>query len=190
MTSKDDKAIEETEVGGPSQPSHRETSPVTDPTPAKVPSSRSTGLRGRKLVFPSPIAADKVKVRRPLTRAAAKQEIPVKDDGVGVSAHRKGKYIVVEKSVEIVDITTPQEDSNTTFKRLRRQLKEAIDEIDSLKKEDSNSRREIKEMLDMHHENIDKANFLSKRFLPLHGQLRNLYRKNRAHQAQIKNLKT
>jgi hypothetical protein len=72
---------------------------MTDPTPIKVPSSKSTGLRGRKLVFPSPIAVDKVKSRRPLTKETAKQEIPVKDDGVGFSFKRRGKSI----SDEIVD---------------------------------------------------------------------------------------
>jgi len=135
MTGKVDKVIEETKVGAPSQPSHRKTSPIIDPTPAKVPSRRSIVLRGRKLVFPSPIVADKVKSRRPLTRATTKKEIPVKDDAVGVSSQRKGKSIVVENPVEIIDITTPQEESNPTFKRLKRQIKEARSEVDKMRKE-------------------------------------------------------
>jgi hypothetical protein len=55
MTDKYDKATNEIEAGGPSQPSHREASPLAYPTPMEVPSSKSTGLRGRKLVFPSPL---------------------------------------------------------------------------------------------------------------------------------------
>jgi hypothetical protein len=76
MTDKDDRAKKDHEEGGPSQSSQREASPMPDPTPMEVPSRKSTGLRGRKLVFPSPSAADKVKARRPLTRAATKKECP------------------------------------------------------------------------------------------------------------------
>jgi hypothetical protein len=59
---------------------------MLDPSPVEVPSTKATGLRGRKLVFPSPSATDKVKARRPRTRAKTKQEIPVKDDALGVLA--------------------------------------------------------------------------------------------------------
>jgi hypothetical protein len=44
----------------------------------------------------------------------------VKDDAVGVSTQRKGKSISIENPIEIIDITTPQEESNPTFKRLKR----------------------------------------------------------------------
>ena len=50
---------------------------MADPIPMEVPSSKSTGLRGRKLVFPSPIAADKVKPRRPFTIATTNKNFPV-----------------------------------------------------------------------------------------------------------------
>jgi hypothetical protein len=47
-------------------------------------------------------------------------------------------------------------ESNPTFKRLRRQLKDAKTEIDKLKKEDLDSRIKLKEMLDIYEETIDK----------------------------------
>jgi hypothetical protein len=78
---------------------------MPDPSPIEVPSTKATCLRGRKSTFPSPSTNHKVKARRPLTREATKQEIHVKDDAVGVSSQRKGKSIVVEKPVEIIDIT-------------------------------------------------------------------------------------
>jgi hypothetical protein len=56
------------------------------PILVEVPSTKATSLRGRKLVFPSPNVADKVKSRRPLIRASSKQEILVKNDAVGVSS--------------------------------------------------------------------------------------------------------
>ena len=47
----------------------------------------------------------------------------------------KGKSIALENPVEITDITTPQEESNPTFKRLKRKLKETRVEFDNMRKE-------------------------------------------------------
>jgi hypothetical protein len=41
--------------------------------------------------------------------------------------------------MEVIDINTSPHESNPTFKRLRRQLKDAKTEIDKLKKEDLES---------------------------------------------------
>jgi hypothetical protein len=84
MTVKVDRSKKRDEEGGPSQYSQREYSTMPDHTPMKAPSRNPTGIRGKKLVFPSPSVADKVKARRPLTRATTKKEILVKDDVVGV----------------------------------------------------------------------------------------------------------
>jgi hypothetical protein len=65
-----------------------------------------TVLRGRKLVFPSPIAADKVNPRRPFTRSTCNKNIPMKDDAAKTSAQRKGKSKYPEQTTEIIDITT------------------------------------------------------------------------------------
>jgi hypothetical protein len=59
-----------------------------------------------------------------------------------------------------------------------------------LKEEELVSKRKVKGLMDMYHETIYKAIFISKMFWPLHRKLRNLYRQNIAHQAQIKELKT
>jgi hypothetical protein len=75
---KNDKATKEhVEEGGYSQSPQREVSPFPAPSPVETPSTRATGLRGRKLLFSSPPTADKVKARRPVTRASTKQEIIV-----------------------------------------------------------------------------------------------------------------
>jgi hypothetical protein len=58
-----------------------------------------------------------------------------------------------------------------------------------MKKRESVSKNKIKGLMDMYHETIDKAKLISKRFLPLHRQLKNLYRQNKAHQTQIRELK-
>ena len=154
---------------------------MPDPSPTEVPSTKATSLRRRKLVFPSPKAADKVKAWRPLTKETAKQDISIKNDAVGFSPQRKGKSIVVENPIEIIDITTLKEERNPTFKRLKRQLKEARDKVDELKKEELVSKRKLNGLMEMYHETIEKSIFIAKRFWPLHMQLRNLYRYNKAH---------
>jgi uncharacterized protein YaaN involved in tellurite resistance len=58
-----------------------------------------------------------------------------------------------------------------------------------LNKGDLDSRRKLKEMLDMYEETIDKARFLDKIFFPLHRKLKNLYRQNMTHQVEIRKLK-
>jgi uncharacterized protein YaaN involved in tellurite resistance len=113
----------------------------------------------------------------------------VKDDVQRLHPRKKVNLNLLSNPIEVVDITTPQHESNPTFKRLKRQLKEARVEVDKLKKEDLGSRKKLKEMMGMYHETIDKAIFLAKIFLPLHRQLKNLYRQNRSHQAQIRKLK-
>jgi hypothetical protein len=44
-------------------------------------------------------------------------------------------------------------------------------------------------MLDLYEKTIDKARYLAKRSLPLHRQLKNVYRQKRACQAEIRRLK-
>jgi cell division protein FtsB len=58
-----------------------------------------------------------------------------------------------------------------------------------LKGEGLAERKKLKDLMDMYLETIDKSRFTTKRFLPLHRQLKNLYRQNMDLQAQIKRLK-
>jgi len=155
----------------------------------EVPSRKSTGLRGRKLMFPSPIAVDNINPRRQFTRATAKQNVPVKYDVAETSSQRKGKSKALEHPIEIIDITTPQEEINPTSKRLKIKLKKARVEVDQLKIENSCYRKKLKGMIGMYHETIDKAKFIDKILFPLHKQLRNIYKQNIYHQAQIRKLK-
>ena len=47
----------------------------------------------------------------------------------------------------------------------------------------------MNDLMDMYLETIDKARFTTKIFMPLHRQLKNLYRHNRNLQAQIRRFK-
>jgi hypothetical protein len=72
-TVKDNKATKEhEEEEGPYQSPQREVSPFPTPSPIETPSTRATGLRGRKLLFSSPHVAYKVRARRHVTRASEK----------------------------------------------------------------------------------------------------------------------
>jgi hypothetical protein len=73
----------------------------------EVLSSKSAGLRGRKLVFPSPIFAYKVNPRKYFNRETAKKNVPIKDDAIDSSSQRKGKSKYLEQHIKIIDITTP-----------------------------------------------------------------------------------
>ena len=95
-------------------------------------------------MFPSPIVADKVKPRRHFTRATTKKNAHVNDNVAENSAQRKGKSKYFDKPIKIVDITTPQDESNPTFKSLKRQLKEARFEGDKLEREYLDSRNKLK----------------------------------------------
>jgi peptidoglycan hydrolase CwlO-like protein len=50
------------------------------------------------------------------------------------------------------------------------------------------AKKNLNGLMDMYHETIEKARFIAKRFQPLNRQLRNLYRQNKSHQAQIRKL--
>jgi hypothetical protein len=58
---------------------------MEDPIPMEVTSRKHIGIRGRNLVFPSPIVADKVKPGMPFTRGATKKNFPVKDAAIETS---------------------------------------------------------------------------------------------------------
>jgi hypothetical protein len=89
----------------------------------------------------------------------------------------KGKDKAIEKPDEVINISTPPD--NPTFKTLIRQLKDARKEVAHLKGEILTERRKMKELIDMYNETLDMAIFTARRLLPLHRQLKTLYRKNR-----------
>jgi chromosome segregation ATPase len=155
----------------------------------EIPSSKTRKVERKKTCFSPPVVAEKVKSRRPFTRSTTKQHVPIKDGTTETSSQQKDKFHISKNPMEVIDINTPPHESNPTFKRLRRQLKDAKTEIDKLKKEDLDSRIKLKEMLDIYEETIDKARFMAKRYFPLHRKLKNVYRQKRACQAEIRKLK-
>jgi hypothetical protein len=51
-------------------------------------------------------------------------------------------------------------------------------EVYHLKEESLTGRIKMKELMDMYNETLDLARFSARRYLPLHRQLKTLYRKN------------
>lgn len=157
------------------------------PSLVETPSARDTGLRGRKLLFSSPPATDKVKSKRPITVASTKKEIIVEKVSVRAPIQRKGKGVPIKEPIELVDITTPLE--NPTFKRINKKFKEARTEIAKLKREEFLEKKKLSDLMDMYHGTLEKDKFIEKIFRPLHKHLRNLYKHNMAYQSQIRGLK-
>jgi hypothetical protein len=179
----------EEEEGGAHHSPQSEISPQPTPELEEIPSAKTTIKKGRKLHFPSPTPAVETRARRPFTRSSSQKEI-VEQEAITkahVKKKHKGKGENVENPIEIIYITTPPD--SPTFKRLIRQLKDARKEIFHLKGEGLAERKKMKDLMDMYKETIELAKFTTRRFLPLHRHLRNLYRRNRDLQSQNIKLK-
>jgi hypothetical protein len=149
----------------------------------EIPLARAIRKKGRRLLFPSPATVVKIKASRPFTRSSSKKETVEKEFITEASIKRKdkGKIGTVEKRIDFIDITNPPK--NHTFKRLIKQLREARKDISHLKGEGLAERKKMKDLMDVYLETIDKANFTTRIFLPLHRQLKNLYKKNKDFQS-------
>jgi hypothetical protein len=129
---------------------------VEKPTPMEISSSKERSLKDKKPIFSPPITAEIVKPRRPFTRLATKQHILVEDSAIEASTQQKDKAQPSKKPIDIIYIKTPHHESNPTFKRLKRQLKDARAENKKLKKENLEAQIKMKDMLDLYEETIDK----------------------------------
>jgi hypothetical protein len=123
---------------------------VEEPTPMDISLIKERSLKGKKLAFSPPVVVGTIKFRRPFTRLAAKKHVPMEDGEAESSAQQKDKSQNSKYPIDIIYINTPPHEINPTFKRLRRQLKEARTEIDKLKKEDLETRIKLKDILDLH----------------------------------------
>jgi Pyruvate/2-oxoacid:ferredoxin oxidoreductase gamma subunit len=106
-------------------------------------------------------------------------------DGAPVQQKEEGESM--KKLIEVINISTPP--SNHTFKRLIRQLREAKKEVVRLKAEGLSERIKMKELMDMYSNTLHLAILAARGALPLHKQLKNLYRQNRGFQSQNRKLK-
>jgi hypothetical protein len=93
----------------------------------------------------------------------------------------------IKRPVETVNSVTPPR--NHTFKRLIRQLMEDRKEVARLKSEGLSEIIKMKELMDNYSNTLDLARFAARRALPLHKQLKNLYKKNIYFQSQNRKLK-
>jgi precorrin-2 methylase len=80
---------------------------------------------------------------------------------------------------EVVEAQSPSEEDNMTIKRLRKQLKEAQVVIVQLREENKQMKRKIAEHLDLCEGALENNKRMVKRSLPLHRQVKNLYRQNK-----------
>jgi hypothetical protein len=76
-----------------------------------------------------------------------------------------------------------------TYKRLIKQLRDARKEITHLKVEDKVHLDQMEEIMVGYNHTLELARFATRKALPLHKQLKNLYRQNRGFQSQNRKLK-
>jgi hypothetical protein len=78
---KKDKSSQSTDKIGefPSQPLEEETSPMEECSPMETSSRKERNLKGKKLVFSPPVAAEYVMPKRPFTRSTTKKHVSVEE---------------------------------------------------------------------------------------------------------------
>jgi phage shock protein A len=92
-----------------------------------------------------------------------------------------------ENPIKTEHATVPPD--SQTYKRLIKQLRDARKEIAHLKAEDKVHLAQMEELMVGYNHTLDLARFAVRKALPLHKQLKNLYRQNRGFQSQNRKLK-
>jgi len=105
---------------GPSQSHDGETSLLAEPSPMETSSSKSRSLKGKKLVFSPHVVAEVVKPRRPLTISTTKKHVSVEEGTSRASAQKTVKTQPLKQPIEIIEIKSPSDEKDPTFKRLRK----------------------------------------------------------------------
>jgi hypothetical protein len=98
---------------------------MDEPTPMEISSSKSRNLKGKYIVFSPPVAAKTIKFRRPFTISTTKQHVLIEDDATKSTSQQNDKAQLSKQPIKIIDISTPPHETNPTFKRLWRKLKDA-----------------------------------------------------------------
>jgi hypothetical protein len=125
MAKKDNSSQSTDKVSeGPSQPSDEETSHVVEPSPMETSSSKARSLKGKKLVFSPPVAAKVLKPRRSFTRSRTKQHVSMEEGSSRAPTQQTVKTQPLKQPIEIIEIKSPSNERDPTFKMLRKQLKD------------------------------------------------------------------
>jgi hypothetical protein len=119
---KRDKYIQSTDksIEGPSQPPDEDTSHVAELAPMGTPSGKTKSLKGKKLMFSSPVSIEAIKPRRLVTRSTTKKHASVEEGTSMASAQPTDKTKPLKKQIGIIEIKSPTDEKDPTFKRLRK----------------------------------------------------------------------
>ena len=120
----------------------------------------------------SPEVLDKERLARHVTRLSARKQIHVEEAKYETSIQCVGEYVV--------EVHISSEKEYMTTKILKRQLKEAQDEIVEMRGKNRKMKERIEEHLDLCQEALENRKIMVKRSLPLHKQMKNIQKKNRA----------
>jgi len=119
--------------------------------------------------------------RRPFTRSKARQSSEIEEAAI--------EAMVQLKECTPPEVTQKSDKQSMSLAQMRTQLKESQETIAQLQEENQKCREGTKEIIDLHEDTLFKTRKMLRRRLPLHYQVRNMYRQNRVLQAQNRSLK-
>jgi len=119
--------------------------------------------------------------RKPFTRSKARQSLEIEE-------------AAIEAMVQLKEYTPPEAiqkpgKQSMSLAKMRAQLKESQETIAQLREENQKCKEGTKEIIDLHEDTLFKTRKMLRRRLPLHYQVRNMYKQNRVLQAQNRSLK-
>jgi len=119
--------------------------------------------------------------RRPFTRSRARQSSEIEQAAI--------EAMVQLKECSPPEATQESDKQSMNLTQMRTQLRESQETIAQLQEENQKCREGANEIITLHEDTVIKTRKMLRRRLPLHYQVRNLYKQNRALQAQNRSLK-
>lgn len=141
-------------------------------------------MKGKKLYFTHE-GTETNKPRKPMTRASTKRLAPIGKDTFEIPI----EIIVPHESEQLHEIQHHEEKDDQKIKRLKTQLKEAQDMNVKLREENREIKMKFAEHMDQCEDIPTKTKIMTRKRLPLHRQVKNLYGRNRAMQAENRPLR-
>jgi hypothetical protein len=89
-------------------------------SPMETSSSKARNMKGKKLVFSPPIVAESIMPRIPFTISTVRKHVSMEEGASKAPNQQIVKTKPLKEPIEIIEIKSPSDESDPTFKRLRR----------------------------------------------------------------------
>jgi hypothetical protein len=160
----------------------KQETPVHKGKGTKIPLERKDETSEKGIEKPV-VRKDETPVQRKKNKSRASKEPDEVDKTLPMQEEEESE----ENPIKTEHATVPPD--SQTYKRLIKQLRDARKEIARLKEEDKVHLAQMEELMVGYNHTLDLARFAVRKALPLHKQLKNLYRQNIGFQSQNRKLK-